>query len=244
MLLHLVMRWLSLGNWKLITPFNYCHLYDWQCPEIYIAFINNTQCFGFFHLLWVNRFMFWWPKIGQKSGHLVKRPPPNSLVVTAAGQVFPCESNNDTLRIIHKCYAWNLSKLGISVHYVIFLVHLLFHSITKPDLTLSPIFSWWFQRSRWRACTLASLMNEILWLACSTLSQSLAIWMKKRRAPSKCWRTKSLKGTMCCSLLNSTWLAMFCRILDMSISPRFTSWLGCRSRIPVSHGDTVAETHP
>lgn len=112
---------------------------------------------------------------------------------------------------------------------------------TRDLISNTPIFSWWFHSNLWRACTLASLMNEMLWLVCSTLSQSLAIWMKNLLAPSKCCLRKSLKGSMCCSLLNSTWLAMFCRILDISISPRFTCPHGWLSRMPVSQGETAIQ---
>lgn len=57
---------------------------------------------------------------------------------------------------------------------------------------------------------------------------------------SKCPFKKSLNGNMCCSLLNSTWLAMFCRILDISMRPRLTAGGTCFVTMPISWGETIA----
>ena len=53
------------------------------------------------------------------------------------------------------------------------------------------------------------------------------------------FRKLSLKMRMCCSLVKSTWLAMFCMTLHMRVRPRFMRGVGCLSIMPDLYGDTA-----
>ena len=64
--------------------------------------------------------------------------------------------------------------------------------------------------------------------------------MKNLRPCSKFDLTKSLKHCMWASFENSTWLAMFWRIFDISIRPRLMFGGGCFSTMPISNGETMA----
>lgn len=59
--------------------------------------------------------------------------------------------------------------------------------------------------------------------------------------PASTWaRKKSLKQSICCSFENSTWLAMFCKIFDISIRVRLRAGGTETLTISCSCGDTMA----
>lgn len=85
----------------------------------------------------------------------------------------------------------------------------------------------------WKIWNIQCEVNSI-----KTKSKTFWILITYLRPISKCALKKSLNGSICCSLLNSTWFAMFCNIFDINMRPLLTKEGTCFPTIPISWGET------
>ncbi len=191
----------------------------WLEPDSFIHTISvaeTIQCARSFQIVHIGR-LFWTINkcFNLLSTMGVSCPEELSNVVT------PHPKETSTLKVKQK---WTIQHLMNTLHSIIIQKYMefqCFFSILLYDF-------------------MAMTMLHVLALV-HNIKHNLPVSLQVRTyllPASKLLFRKSLKGLICCSFVNSTWLAIFCMILHISVRPRFIRGVGCCSIIPDSHGET------